>query len=160
MLRTNHWTLRYGIATAAVIWSTASLLLVPALGRSGVTIPFFAIFISAWFGGLGPGVFTIVTGLVLYLIVLINRGSQFPPWQILQIVLFVAGGAMITVLVEALHAARRRAEANERWLSAVLSSIGDAVIATDGQGRVCFTNSIARSLTGWEEEEATGRPLN
>ena len=48
---------------------------------------------------------------------------------------------MITALVEVLHAARRRAEANERWLSAVLSSIGDAVIATDGQGRVVVHQS-------------------
>ena len=98
-------------------------------------------------------------GVVIYLVVLVNHGSHFPPWQILQIVLFVAGGAMIAALVEVLHAARRRAEANERWLSAVLSSIGDAVIATDGQGRVCFTNPVARSLTGWGEEEATGKPL-
>ena len=90
---------------------------------------------------------------------LIDRGSGFPAWQILQIAFFVAGGAMITALVEVLHAARRRAEANERWLSAVLSSIGDAVIATDGQGRVSFTNPVARSLTGWDEHEAKGKPL-
>jgi PAS domain S-box-containing protein len=124
-----------------------------------VAVPFFAVLISAWFGGRGPGAFTTALGLALYLIVLFNRGSHFPPWQILQIAMFVAGGALITVLVEALHIARRRAEANERWLSAVLTSIGDAVIATDGQGRVCFTNPVARSLTGWGEEEAKGRPL-
>jgi PAS domain S-box-containing protein len=145
---------------ATVVWSTASLLLVPVIGRSGAAIPFFAVLISTWFGGLGPGVFTIAVGVVLYLIVLVNRGSSFPAWQILQIAFFVAGGAMITALVEVLHAARRRAEANERWLSAVLSSIGDAVIATDGQGRVCFTNPVARSLTGWAEDEAKGKPLH
>ena len=39
MVRTNHWSLRYGIAVAAVVWSTASLLLVPAIGRSGVSHP-------------------------------------------------------------------------------------------------------------------------
>jgi PAS domain S-box-containing protein len=150
---------RYSIAVAAVIWSTASLLLVPVIGRSGAVIPFFAVLISTWFGGLGPGIFSIAVGVAIYLIVLFNRGSSFPPWQILQLVFFVAGGAMITTLVEVLHAARRRAEANERWLSAVLSSIGDAVIATDGQGRVAFTNPIARSLTGWAEDEARGKPL-
>jgi PAS domain S-box-containing protein len=158
-VRTNHWSLRYGIAVVAVVWSTASMLHIPAVGRSGATIPFFAILISAWFGGLGPGVFTIAVGVVLYLIALINRGSSFPTWQVLQIAIFVAGGAMIVVLVEVLHAARRRAEANERWLSAVLSSIGDAVIATDGQGRVSFTNAVARSMTGWAEDEAKGKPL-
>jgi PAS domain S-box-containing protein len=159
MGRANHWSVRYGIAVAAVIWSTASLLLVPAIARSGATIPFFAVLISAWFGGLGPGVFTIVVGVVIYLIVLVNHGSNFPAWQILQIAFFVAGGGMIATLVEVLHAARRRAEANERWLSAVLSSIGEAVIATDGQGRISFTNPVARSLTGWAEAEAKGKPL-
>jgi len=159
MGRTNHWSLRYGIAVAAVICSTTSLLFVPAISRSGAAIPFFVVLISTWFGGLGPGVFTIALGVVLYLIVLISRGSSFPLWQILQIAFFVAGGGMITALVEVLHAARRRAEANERWLSAVLSSIGDAVIATDGQGRVSFTNPVAQSLTGWAEDEAKGKPL-
>jgi PAS domain S-box-containing protein len=159
MVRTNHWSLRYGIAVAAVIWSTTSLLLIPILGKSGGTIPFFAVLISTWFGGLGPGLFAIAAGVVLYLIVLVNRGSSFQAWQMLQLAFYVAGGAMITTLVEVLHAARRRAEANERWLSAVLSSIGDAVIATDAQGRVSFTNPVARSLTGWDEGEAKGRPL-
>src|SRR5947209_19537157 len=90
--RTHHWPIRYAIAVAAVVWSTSLLLLVPAIARSGVTVPFFAVFISAWFGGLGPGTFTIAVGLALYLIVLVNRGSHFPPWQVLQIALFVAGG--------------------------------------------------------------------
>ena len=158
-MRTHRWPMRYGIAVAAVVWSTSLLLLIPAIARSGVSIPFFAVLVSAWFGGLGPGAFTTALGLALYLIVLVNRGSHFPPWQVLQISSFVAGGALITALVEALHAARRRAESNERWLSAVLTSIGDAVIATDGRGRVCFTNPVARNLTGWVEAEAAGKPL-
>ena len=158
MGRTKHWALRYGIAVLAIIWSTSCLLLFPTIARSGVAIPFFAVFISAWFGGFGPGAFTTAVGLALYLIVLIHRGSPFPLWQYLQIAAFVAGGVMITVLVEALHAARRRAEANEWWLSAVLTSIGDAVIATDGQGRVCFTNPIARSLTSGRRTRPRASP--
>lgn len=39
-----------------------------------------------------------------------------------------------------------------------LSSIGDAVIATDTVGRVTFLNGVARGLTGWGDE-AVGRPL-
>jgi len=41
-----------------------------------------------------------------------------------------------------------------------LASIGDAVIATDMFGRVTFMNEVARSLTGWAEEPAVGRPLD
>jgi PAS domain S-box-containing protein len=159
MARTRHWAVRYGLAVAVMACTTPSLLYITTIGRSGAAIPFLAVLITAWFGGLGPGVFTIVVGVGIYVIVLISRGNDFPLWVILQIAFYVTGGGMITALVEVLHAARRRAEANEQWLSAVLSSIGDAVIATDGQGRVSFTNSVARSLTGWAEHEAKGKPL-
>ncbi len=40
-----------------------------------------------------------------------------------------------------------------------LASIGDAVIATDTDGRVTFLNRVAQSLTGWAQEDAAGRPL-
>ena len=158
MAKITRWSLRYGIAVLTVACSTASLLLVPAIGRSGAAIPFFAVLISAWFGGLGPGVITIAMGVVLYLMVLVNRGSSFPAWQILQISFFVAGGAMITALVELLHAARRRVEASQRWLTAVLTSIGDAVISTDDQGHINFINPVARSLTGGSPMRRLGNP--
>ncbi|MFN8527384.1 MAG: PAS domain S-box protein [Anaerolineae bacterium] len=41
-----------------------------------------------------------------------------------------------------------------------LASIGDAVIATDTQGRVTFVNPIAESLTGWQGTAAIGEPIN
>lgn len=40
-----------------------------------------------------------------------------------------------------------------------LSSIGDAVIATDRDGRVSFLNGVAEALTGWSHSEAPGHPL-
>ncbi len=49
--------------------------------------------------------------------------------------------------------------ASERRYAVTLASIGDAVIATDNQGRVTFLNSMAESLTGWPLAEAVGRPL-
>ena len=47
-------------------------------------------------------------------------------------------------------------ESAER-LRVTLTSIGDAVIATDAQGRVTLLNTVAQALTGWTEEEAVGR---
>jgi len=44
-------------------------------------------------------------------------------------------------------------------LRVTLASIGDAVIATDPQGRVTTLNTVAEELTGWPCEEATGQPL-
>lgn len=40
-----------------------------------------------------------------------------------------------------------------------LASIGDAVIATDRQGKVTFMNPVAEKLTGWTQSQAHGEPL-
>lgn len=40
-----------------------------------------------------------------------------------------------------------------------LEAIGDAVITTDAQGRVEYLNPVAEQLTGWDNIQAQGRPL-
>jgi PAS domain S-box-containing protein len=45
------------------------------------------------------------------------------------------------------------------WLQVTLSSIADAVVATDVNGRITFMNHVAEVLTGWRENEALGQPL-
>jgi PAS domain S-box-containing protein len=47
----------------------------------------------------------------------------------------------------------------QEWLRVTLTSIGDAVIATDTHGRVTFLNGVAEQLTGWTQAEAQGQPL-
>jgi PAS domain S-box-containing protein len=49
----------------------------------------------------------------------------------------------------------------QRELFAItLSSIGDAVITTDIQGKITFLNPIAETMTGWTLEEASGQALD
>ncbi len=48
---------------------------------------------------------------------------------------------------------------SEEGLSTTLSSIGEAVLATDIQGRVVRMNPVAERLTGWSQGEALGRPV-
>jgi two-component system sensor histidine kinase/response regulator len=50
-------------------------------------------------------------------------------------------------------------KAREQWLSTVLKSIGDGVIATDQKGRITFLNPIAEKITGWNQDEALGKKL-
>ena len=57
------------------------------------------------------------------------------------------------------HEADRRVREQREWLRITLTSIGDAVIATDEAGRVTFINPVAESLTGWKQDEAIGQPV-
>lgn len=59
---------------------------------------------------------------------------------------------------------REVAESAERqqreWWRVTLSSVGDAVITTDREGRVNYINLTAQTLTGWTQEDANGQPLD
>jgi PAS domain S-box-containing protein len=57
------------------------------------------------------------------------------------------------------HELESRLHESRQWLNAILTSIGDGVIATDEQGRVRFINSIAMQQTGWNDAEAIGMSL-
>jgi PAS domain S-box-containing protein len=49
---------------------------------------------------------------------------------------------------------------SERKFAATLSSIGDAVIATDEAGKVTFINDSACGLTGYEDNDVLGKNFN
>ncbi len=53
----------------------------------------------------------------------------------------------------------REAHMQRERLEVTLNSIGDAVISTNVAGRVTFMNPVAVQLTGWEHDDAMGRPL-
>jgi PAS domain S-box-containing protein len=80
--------------------------------------------------------------------------------------LFTSLGGFVSILLEKLHQAKSRVEAyaqemceqRERF-RVTLTSIGDAVIATDAAGRVTLLNAVAQALTGWKEDEAVGQPF-
>jgi two-component system sensor histidine kinase/response regulator len=49
---------------------------------------------------------------------------------------------------------------SEHRFEVTLSSIADAVIATDSDGRIAFMNPVAEALTGWVRSDALGQPLD
>jgi two-component system, cell cycle sensor histidine kinase and response regulator CckA len=46
------------------------------------------------------------------------------------------------------------------WLTTLLASISDGVIATDREGRINFVNEQGEALTGWTRAEALGRRID
>jgi PAS domain S-box-containing protein len=154
----------YGVAVLA---SGVSILLRwplwPVIGDHTPFMTFFpAVILSAYFGGLGPGlVATFVSGAAAAFF-LIKPHFSFEihdPADILALGLYTLTGVVLSVLSESLHRSRRRILASERRYAVTLASIGDAVIATDTQARVTFLNPAAEALTGWPLADAVGKPL-
>src|SRR5581483_7459418 len=68
--------------------------------------------------------------------------------------LLLGVGANQTAIVLQRRQVEEQVRAQREWLRVTLDSIGDAVIATDRDGRVTFLNSVAKELTGWSFEDA------
>lgn len=57
------------------------------------------------------------------------------------------------------HALEKKVRESEKWLTTILQSIGDGVIAADEGGSVTFMNPVAENLTGWTLADARGRAI-
>ena len=139
---------RYGGA-ALLVFAALAIISIPVIGKGLGTVLFVAVVLSAWLWGLGPGLFATLLVEFIAIIIVVQIEHSLSLQKVLEVLSFLGLGIAITLVVEALHSARRREQAGRHWLSAVLTSIGDAVIATDDRGRVLFINPVAESLCGW-----------
>ena len=140
-----------------------SLSLVPWFGYSAGLMTFFpVIIISAYLGGLGPGLLATVLGAAVGHYFFIEPRFSFAiadSGSVYAMGMFLLAGSVVSVLMESLTRSRRRIAASERRYAVTLASIGDAIIATDRKGRVTFLNPVAEALTGWPTAAAVGQPL-
>jgi len=120
-----------------------------------------AVMISAWFGGLRPGVLTILCAIAadfLWLRPSDNLGIG-DPIDIGPMLVFITVCGFVSTLIEAWrNAALAIAESEER-LRVTLTSIADAVITTDEIGIVTHLNAVAEKLSGWTELDAVGQQV-
>jgi len=68
---------------------------------------------------------------------------------------------LMTVIEMALYKHQMEIKLRERqgWLTTILQSIGEGVIATDRFGHVTFMNPVAEKLTGWNQPDSIGKTL-
>jgi PAS domain S-box-containing protein len=171
MLRRPSIYLRYAFTVITVALSTLfRLALDPLLGLKAPFILYFpTVVLCAWFGGLWPGVLSaIISALIAWYVFFPPQFSLTvsDPTAPAQLFIFMLAGVLISLLAESLHRSRRRTEESEakereqrERLRVTLESIGDAVIATDATGQVTFMNHVAETLTAWQYDEASDKPL-
>ncbi|MHC1728385.1 MAG: PAS domain S-box protein [Syntrophobacteraceae bacterium] len=109
-----------------------------------------------------------------YMVAKVDTAEVFAEWRFLStIILSLLAGLMGMAVLFALVVRQREQKEHYRELyrseSALrksaerhritLEAIGDGVIATDDRGRVELLNPVAECLTGWNDEDARGKPL-
>ncbi|HEV8613382.1 MAG TPA: PAS domain S-box protein, partial [Gemmatimonadales bacterium] len=168
---TPSWPRRYGVA---VLCAAAAILVRLALDPAlHDTLPLLTLFpavaLAVWYAGYLPALLTTLLGyLGARLLFIEPRGVLFPKGsgEVVGLAGYLVSCAIIIGFGELIQRARRRAErsaeeaAQQReWFRTTLASIGDAVIATDTEGRVTFLNGVAATLTCWNSATAIGQPL-
>ena len=176
----RSWVVRYSVATLAVgVALLVKLLLDPAIEEEAPFLLFFAaIIISAYFGGLKPGLLaTALAALAAWYFFL----SPFYSFQIdsfgqgLRLFLFVMEGMVVTSLVAAMRSARWRADlsvrqaqedrrrlrqSEERFRLLVEGAKDYAIFMLDPRGRIATWNIGAEHLLGYREAEVTGQHVS
>jgi PAS domain S-box-containing protein len=157
--------LRYSAALGAVaVAFFLRSLLHSRLGPLAPFITFFpAVIFSAWFGGLGPGLLATALGAALtnyFFIAPVHTFKIDISSDAANLGRFIIGSVLVTLLMDALYKARRRAEEQQQLAEVILSSIGDAVLAADAEGRVTFINPVAEALTGWAAVDAIDQSID
>ncbi len=115
----------------------------------------FAIFLSSWFYGWWAGVSATIAAGLAFDYFFIEPAFSFLPHDVnsvVRLLCFGVAGTALSLLAGGLRGTRG-------LLAETLSSIGDAVIATDTAGRVNYMNAVAETLTGWSAPDAQGKPV-
>ena len=155
----------YAVATVAVVAAVLlRWLLDPVLGGSLPLVTLFgAVAGAVWAGGYAPALLATVAGYLASSYLFIPpRGILFPTSakDLTGAVAYLFTCGLIIAIGEAMRAAQARAHKRGEMMRVTLSSIGDAVIVTDVDGRVTSLNAVAETLTGWTAHDAAGRPLD
>lgn len=180
---TRSQLLRYGFAGFSVLFAAVLMLLLDpliAMTQSPFLLFFGAVMVSAWYGGLGPGlVATVLSGFV-------STYYFIPPLYSLSISgvngvrlsLFLLEGVLISVLSEALRVAKQRVEralsklriSEEQYrqlviqaqeqantLSAIFSTSVDHIYVFDQAGCYRYVSDGAAQVLGFQPSDMIGK---
>jgi PAS domain S-box-containing protein len=165
---------RYGLAIASVAIALGAALLLQRLNARGVEFPvfLFAIALTVWYAGSGPGILAVVVSSLAFnwfftepLYTLYVKSSDLPYY-----VVFVIFASLLTWF----GAVRRRIErellqsrdelqkevAIRTEQASLLNLTHDTIFVRDMSDIITYWNRGAQELYGWTEEAAIGKNAN
>ena len=163
---------RYVVAVASVGVAVGVRFALDPLVADRQRFAFFylALLVSAWLGGLGPGIVAYLLGFLAVDYFFLGSRVPLVPTEGGDVVasfsyLFVGG--VILLLMHSMRQAERRAEARARATrerdaerEAVMMNMGEGLYTVDTQGLVTFMNPAAERLLGWTNAELLGRKMH
>jgi PAS domain S-box-containing protein len=153
---------RYGLALGTCLLAILiSVLLTYYSIKLNLTILIVvALLIPVWYGGRGPG---LLVAIIFEAVTILSRPIPTPDTSMGQFIFghfsVLAFYVFLVLLVDSRRSAEKKLREQSELLQVTISSIGDAVIATDLDGKISFINPVAESLTGWTSGEACHRSL-
>jgi PAS domain S-box-containing protein len=138
----------YGSVVAVALTAVAlliSLQLRPYLEPDIFLLFLVVVWLSAWYYGLIVGLVASGASALALLVFFFAGVSGF--WEAsVRLGSFLGIAGMIIWMTAEWRESRR-------VLASTLAGIGDAVLATDEDGRIAFLNPVAETLTGWSNQE-------
>ncbi len=109
-----------------------------------------AVWLSAWYYGRAGGFMATAASAIAIFFFFLRQNAGLMT-SLTRFAAFLPLAILITWVTASWRDSRR-------LLAATLSSIGEAVAATDRDGNITFLNPVAETLTGWPRKEARGKP--
>lgn len=113
-----RWPMRYGVACGVAL--AAFLLRLTIFGHLDTRLPFgfflVGVMVAAWYGGLGPGLFVTVAGLLLggyFFLPRTGATVAMGEAERTAILVFVINAALISFLMDNLHARIKKLECDK-----------------------------------------------
>lgn len=150
---------RFGLPLLAFVLILLIILLVSrffSLSLDLTTLIIALLIATAWFMGRYPGL--LIAAVFESTIVYFQTTPYTAKSAVItfnRLVLFCS----IVIFASSRRKAELKLREQRELLRVTLASIGDAVIATDADGKVNFINPTAENLTGWSSEDACEKPL-
>lgn len=151
--------MRYGLAIGAYVLLMGLSIGFPTIAPVLTWLIIAAMIAAAWFLGRGPGLLFAVLFEAALVYFAYLKNPVFT-WGIALITVnrLLLFGSLV-VFTSSRRSAEKKLREQHELLQVTIGSIGDAVIATDIEGRINFINPVAEELTGWTMQEAAGKPL-